>query len=216
VYKYKGVTALFIPYGAPYNDFEKLAYNKLRDIFLSLNYKPSDVIFREYHTNIAPLDSSKFGAGYIIPMRNALLASYASLYGNNIFLASNWRLNDYAGACDKGLSFFSQISELLSQQYQTPVRVWSPFLHWKKEQAVTWLMNRYPKNYVEILYTTASCYNPDVFKNKACGDCYACWKAAKTFRTVNIWDTMQEKFATNPFATSNAKVWEQKEKEKGR
>lgn len=213
VYKYQNITALFVHYGSSYNDAELIAFRKLQALFLKIGWH-NNVAFREFTDNATPLDSSKFGAGYIIPLRNALLASYAVLFGDNIFLTANWRLNEHAGSGDKGITFFSQISELLSQQYMQPMRVWSPFLHWKKEQAVTWLMNRFPKSYAEILHTTMSCYNPT--NGKACGECYACWKVARTFRTVNIWDMMQDKFIVSPFTTGNAKLWEQSEKEKGR
>lgn len=214
IYQYKNITALFIPYGAPHNDVELQAFRKLKDVFLEMGYHAGQgLYFRELAVTATPLEASKFGSGYTIPLKNALLAAYAVMFGDSIFMGVNWRKTE-ALADDESLAFFNQISELLSLQYQQPIRVWSPFLHWKKEQAITWLMNRFPKNYLSILHATSNCHKP--VNNKACGACYPCWKAARAFRTVNIWDALQDKFLVNPFTTSlaalYAKLWEQSEK----
>lgn len=225
-YRFPRVTALFIDYGAPYNEAESIAQEQISEWFKRSRNHPifKNVMFSvQFVTHKIPdieLNAKDFGDGYIIPLRNALLASIAVMYGDRIWLAAHWRKDDNpAGACDKSVAFFSRLSELLSLNFDRPVEVWSPFLHMRKEQVLQGLLNA-QSSLAEPFKYCVSCYNPfsyvDGERTKMCGKCYSCWKSAKAYRACNVMDIFQDRYRVNPFGSDSVKLYEQREIDKGR
>lgn len=224
VHRHAHVTALFIDYGAPYNEDEKIAFTQIADWFKSNRNHAAfkglmfNVHFVTHRVQDVELKDKEFGDGYIIPLRNALLASIAVMYGDHIWLAAHWRKDDNpSGVCDKSVAFFTRLSEMLSTNYDRPITVWSPFFHMRKEQALAWLFNLHT-SLTEPFKYCISCYNPRIstLTARMCGRCYACWKSAKAYRACNVMDVFQDLYTVSPFGTSNVKIYEQREIDKGR
>lgn len=223
-YRFPRVTALFVNYGSPYNQAESVAQEQIAEWFRRSRNHPvfKNIMYSiQFATHTIPdveLNAKDFGDGYIIPLRNALLASVAVLYGDRIWLGAHWRKDDNpAGACDKSIGFFSRLSELMSLNFDRPIEVWSPFLHLRKEQVLQNLLTA-QSSLTEPFKYCVSCYNPTVSAEgtKMCGTCYSCWKSAKAFRSCNVMDIFQDRYLTNPFGSDKAKVYEQRELDKGR
>lgn len=214
-----------VQYGSPYYEAEAYAIQNILGSTvhiecvtnLGLNQTATGPV--ECVTNYT-LDSNIFPDGYIIPLRNSLIASVISDYANNIWLGVNYRaLNSSnianSGVRDKGIDFFCRISELLSLLHNEPIIVTSPFLHLSKKDIILWYIEN-KEDGVDILAKTVSCYHP--IKNNdvwiGCGRCYTCWKKAKAVKELDIIDAF--KWDKHPFTDPCVSNYEDKEKNKGR
>jgi len=220
-YEYSSITLLFVDYGSPYNACERICAASVA-AYVKRLYPSRNVNLQTRSLDVV-LDEKKFGKGYLIPARNALLSSLAILYGDKVWLSTNWRLERptddiNAGACDKAPYFFATMSEMLSRQYKTPISVTSPIFHMTKAQTIQWLIDAFPTAYVDLLHITTSCYSPSLVDGKvrSCGACYGCWKAAAAFRDCNIWDLVYDCFLENPFQGKNNQQYQDRETDKGR
>ena len=145
--------------------------------------------------------------GYIIPARNALLASIGQQYGDLVWIVANYRKIDDGkhALIDKNRRFFLELGPLLSRfrmargfysspkeqpfeydyipQRRNPVVVMSPFLHLSKGDTIRWFLEVEPEA-KKILSLTTTCYDSE---RQRCGRCAACFKLALTLQEVGLY-----------------------------
>ncbi|MFA5750088.1 MAG: 7-cyano-7-deazaguanine synthase, partial [Candidatus Shapirobacteria bacterium] len=159
---YKRIALFQVNYGAPYAGKEAQVTERLKEMLpSSVRIKRALPVFKGVPAfNIT---EAKMGKGYIIPVRNAVLASIGAGIGNNVWIVANYRkIDDEPGAAvDKNRRFFADISYLLSRMLPEPITVSSPFLHLTKRQTIEWFIEELGRERaLEILKLTTTCYHP--------------------------------------------------------
>lgn len=173
-HNHQSVVLVHTNYGAPYAAKELRVSRALYDKVLWNHAN----VFKHVDLKVPTIDESRMGKGYIVPLRNAVLAATAAYFSSNVWIVGNYRPDDAAegAAIDKGRRFYGEMSALLSQQYKRPVIVSSPFLHWTKADSVRWLLERLGVDKAtSLLELTTSCYDADAHR---CGLCSSCAKLA--------------------------------------
>lgn len=186
-YKPEDIVLVSTDYGAPYAQKEEVTlsrvskywepldpHGRLGWVHLDFNLQYTDEEGHKYDS----IPVSKMGKGYIIPNRNMAIAAAAAAYADEVWIVANYRkVDDEPGAAmDKNRKFFWSLSQLLSQVYDFPVKITSPFLHMSKSDGIAWLTKEFGPQYARnILTETTTCYHPT---ERVCGNCYACFKAA--------------------------------------
>ncbi|MHA1215920.1 MAG: 7-cyano-7-deazaguanine synthase, partial [Candidatus Thorarchaeota archaeon] len=152
--------------------------------------------------------------GYIVPARNAFLASLAARYGDTIWIIANYRkVDDGPGAAlDKCRKFFWWMSELLSQAYKRPMRVESPFQHLTKADTMRWFLENCD-DAQQVLLKTTTCYSRD---RRQCGNCYACAKLALAYMHLGQYVQWVNRFEVPPHTTEVFREAVARERRKGR
>lgn len=210
-YGVSNIRPIHVNYGAPYSGAEGTIVNTCLRIPHYSMYIP-----------LRTMKEKELDKGYIIPLRNTLLAAIGSLYSDNVWIIAHYRYEPYVsdgkdrGVSDKGVQFFNRVSEVLSRLRRTPIRVWSPFQHLSKTDCILWARNNLPREQFNfIINNTITCYNPIEINSKFynCGRCYTCWKLARSFLEVI---GVQGNFAKDPFDDPNIREYEEREKNKGR
>jgi len=209
------IAVLHISYGAPYENKEKKATLELRRQFRDLGVEVFTARIEDAHRGGKCLDASKFPRGYIIPVRNPLLATIGSIVGDEVWIVANWRkIEDGKATLDKGRKFYGHMSELLSMYWERPIQVRSPFLHMTKAASIRWFINEFGMEAAEtLLAKTVSCYSD--FGEGRCGECYSCYKAYKVFQKFGM-QKLLNSFETNPEEYDMFEEFERREREKGR
>jgi 7-cyano-7-deazaguanine synthase in queuosine biosynthesis len=186
------IDLVFVDYGSPYNKKEIEVFKNLLSLY-SCHFGVCRA--RIISLEGVKLDSSRFGKGYIIPNRNAVIASLAAFsYGiNEIWISANFRkIDDEPGAAvDKNRRFFGTMTSLLSQATKSYTKVCSPFLHLSKSDIVKWFFE--PKCSglshevaTELVRATTTCYD---HVKLSCGHCFACHKKAAAF--AKLYDELE-------------------------
>jgi 7-cyano-7-deazaguanine synthase in queuosine biosynthesis len=165
------ISLYHIDYGSPYSTKEYEVACKLhKQYFAPLSF---------HHVRMAKCTwtEDQMHKGYIIPLRNTVLATVAAVSGvSEIWVTSNFRkIDDEPGAAiDKGRRFYGELSDILSMQLGRPITVASPFLHITKTQTLQAWMDRYAiREAQDLLNSVISCYSP---QQGRCGRCSACMK----------------------------------------
>lgn len=174
-----------ISYGATYDDKEREAGRKT----VALLRKRHGTL-KLLEVDVTPLPcEGNMPKGYIVPLRNALLASIAAdvTVGSDptpIWIVSNYRkIDDGVGAAtDKGRRFFGEISEILSRFHSAPIMVSSPFLHLSKAQTITKFLGEMGGD-PAVLSATTTCYHATEHR---CAACFACFKLAMSLKLCDV------------------------------
>jgi 7-cyano-7-deazaguanine synthase in queuosine biosynthesis len=212
---YKDVALVQVNYGAPYQSKENQAARSLRDIFIAAGGTIYLVTIKD-----APIiTEDQMGLGYIIPMRNPLIASIISAFASESWIVANYRKIDDGpnAASDKNRRFYLEMSRILSQHYEEPTKVWSPFLHMSKAATIDWFIDNYQTDLVyEVISKTTTCYHP---KHHRCGECFACMKLMMSLETSKWndmfgWELLG--FKVNPAETEHFVDYLNREEGKGR
>lgn len=182
----KTTLLLYVDYHGPYSKKESLVALKL----LPSLSKTLEVDTTHISLNLSSIPQSALIKGYILPLRNAMLAGVAASFlrkkGGEIWIGANYRKvdDDPGAAVDKSRRFFGDMTELLSAQWGRPARVMSPFLHLSKAETVRWAMSALGVEMTQWwLSQTTTCYHPT---ERRCGSCYACFKLAMMVKSTGL------------------------------
>lgn len=210
----KSTLLLYVDYKGPYSDKEtQVARTLLRD--LSARFR-AHIAYVEL--DIHSITHQQLVKGYILPLRNAVLSAVAASFirtkGGEVWLGANYRKvdDDPGAAVDKSRKFFGTMTELLSAQWDRPVRVMSPFLHLSKAETVRWAVEAIGHTEtVALLDMTTTCYHAT---EQRCGACYACFKLALMLKltALNLPSFDVSKAERNP----EFRTYLEREKAKGR
>ena len=147
---YPDALRLFVDYGQPYAREERIAS---ADLFPGLETV-------EIRGIVTPPHFDSF-----VPCRNLMLATIAVQFGDSILFGG--MKDDHVE--DNKETEFTLMSHVLSRYARKQVRVWSPFFHMTKADAIAAYLKDNPS---DKLLRTFSCFNPQL--GQECLDCPAC------------------------------------------